>query len=377
MSGNSGACRGKLAVCSGKCGFITTLEEVVLAHQVNFFGLINVKTDYVAFGEWLAKGGRWAVDVGLGSGCRRAQKADKNTRCLDAKLWAEADFFTDTELQSSIMRGLQNVVTDFFSMRASEAEVELYGRGMDEVIDGIRRQADQVDAMWNSLGARVAAAQDAQDLATIPRGKGRVSNAAWLAILGPFFEEYVLQSRMEDNDAFFTNFEAKAGAHVRVRSDGSPEPQQQQQKRSKTVAGDGGASRQKPAGGGGAAGSATVGSAHSNKIIGATPASMMQHGYWSGLPEAAYVVGRTLGKDRTGVMCRNCGRGAHSTFECPVNYFNRFGACPGFDAGGNKVAAAWVGEDITADTKKAWAKYVTDNGLEPSRNSSHTVRFGP
>jgi hypothetical protein len=104
---------------------------------------------------------------------------------------------------------------------------------------------------------------------------------------------------------------------------------------------------------------------------------MMQHGYWSGLPEAAYVVGRTLGKDRTGVMCRNCGRGAHSTFECPVNYFNRFGACPGFDAGGNKVAAAWVGEDITADTKKAWAKYVTDNGLEPSRNSSHTVRFGP
>ena len=130
----------------------------MLAHQVNFFGLINVKTDYVAFGEWLAKGGRWAVDVGLGSGCRRAQKADKNTRCLDAKLWAEAVFFTDTELQSSIMRGLQNVVTDFFSMRASEAEVEFYGRGMDEVIDGIRRQADQVDAMWNSLGARVAAA---------------------------------------------------------------------------------------------------------------------------------------------------------------------------------------------------------------------------
>jgi len=282
------------------------------------------------------------------------------------------------------MRGLQNVVTDFFAMRASEAEVELYGRGMDEVIDGIRRQADQVEAMWNSLGARVAAAQDAQELATIPRGKGRVFNAAWLAILGPFFEEHVLQSKMEDNDAFFTNFEAKAGAHARGRSDGSPEPQQQQ-KKSKTVASDGGASRPKPtggggaaaSGGGGAAASATVGSAHSHKIIGATPASMVQHGYWAGLPEAAYVVGRTLGKDRTGAMCRICGRCAHSTFECPVNYFNRFGECPGFDAGGNKVAAAWVGEDISADTKKAWAKYVTDNGLASSRNSSHTVRFGP
>jgi hypothetical protein len=198
-----------------------------------------------------------------------------------------------------------------------------------------------------------------------------------VTILGPFFEEHVLQSNMEDNDVFFTNFEAKAGAHARVRPDGSPEPQQQQQKKSKTVAGDGGASRQKPAGGGGAAASATVGSAHSHKIIGATPASMVQHGYWSGPLEAAYVVGRTLGKDRTGVMCRNCGRGAHSTFECPVNYFNRFGECPGFDAGGNKVSAAWVGEDITAHTKKAWAKYVTDNGLEPSHNCSHTVRFGP
>ena len=27
MSGNSGACRGKLAVCSGKCGFITQAES--------------------------------------------------------------------------------------------------------------------------------------------------------------------------------------------------------------------------------------------------------------------------------------------------------------------------------------------------------------
>jgi hypothetical protein len=27
VSGNSGACRGKLAVCSGKCGFITQAES--------------------------------------------------------------------------------------------------------------------------------------------------------------------------------------------------------------------------------------------------------------------------------------------------------------------------------------------------------------
>jgi hypothetical protein len=26
VSGNSGACRGKLAVCSGKCGFITSVS---------------------------------------------------------------------------------------------------------------------------------------------------------------------------------------------------------------------------------------------------------------------------------------------------------------------------------------------------------------
>ncbi len=98
------------------------------------------------------------------------------------------------------------------------------------MIDGILRQADTVNAMWNSLGARVAASQDAKDLASIPHGKGTVFNAAWLAILGPFFEEHVLQSTVEDNDVFLTEFDAKAGARAagfRSRSDGSPEPQQQ------------------------------------------------------------------------------------------------------------------------------------------------------
>ena len=81
-------------------------------------------------------------------------------------------------------------------------------------------------------------------------------------------------------------------------------------------------------------------------------------------------------KDRTGVMsvCRNCGLGSHLTFECPVNYFNRFYGCPVFDAGGNRVAAAWAGEDITADTKMACSRYVADHG---SRDSSYVVHFEP
>jgi hypothetical protein len=67
-------------------------------------------------------------------------------------------------------------------MRTNEAEVEqrdlsyMVVPGVDEVIAGILRQAHQIDEMWNSRGARVATAQDAQDFATIPRGKGKVFN---------------------------------------------------------------------------------------------------------------------------------------------------------------------------------------------------------
>jgi hypothetical protein len=56
--------------------------------------------------------------------------------------------------------------------------------------------------------------------------------------LSLMLEEHVLQSKVEDNDVFLTEFDAKAGPLGRVlqesvvdltRSDGSPEPQQQQQ----------------------------------------------------------------------------------------------------------------------------------------------------
>ena len=60
----------------------------------------------------------------------------------------------------------------------------------------------------------------------------------------------------------------------------------------------------------------------------------------------------------------------------PINYYALCGeACPGFDSKGRRVVAAWHGDDITADTRQAWVKYIEKHGLEASRNASHTVRF--
>jgi hypothetical protein len=85
------------------------------------------------------------------------------------------------------------------------------------------------------------------------------------------------------------------------------------------------------------------------------------------LPCSAEIVGPRLavwGGPPGATVCRTCAGCAHAHFECPSRYLARFGApCPGFDAAGNRVAAAWVNGDLTQTTCAAWKAYAVRFGL--------------
>ena len=95
-----------------------------------------------------------------------------------------------------------------------------------------------------------------------------------------------------------------------------------------------------------------------------------------GRPESWDVVGQSLGRDMSAVVCKRCNVRGHLGFECPAGYFARLGdPCPGFDASGVTVAAGWVGGELTAASRAAWRGYILRHSLEPSRSARHTVAF--
>ena len=98
-----------------------------------------------------------------------------------------------------------------------------------------------------------------------------------------------------------------------------------------------------------------------------------------GKPVSPSVVGSLLGIPLPGIQaCSHCpGNPLHGGFECPVRYFRKTGQpCPGFDPNGNRVQAAWVGGNITNQTKAAWRAYIQQHGLTDSqRASGRAVNF--
>eukprot|EP00961_Rhodomonas_salina_P053299 714686-Rhodomonas_salina.1 len=80
------------------------------------------------------------------------------------------------------------------------------------------------------------------------------------------------------------------------------------------------------------------------------------------MPQAKGIVGVDTGcAVDVVVKCNKChlpgdGGLGHRRFECPVQFAedNPGKAMPGFDTHGAKIPGAWVGNNITADTKKQW-----------------------
>jgi hypothetical protein len=181
-----------------------TSKAVVLAHQINFFEQINTGRAYEVIGDGLAKGARWAVDVGTESADRKMERTAKFCLEADKAVWRETDFFTEHEVESMQLLALKNIVQDFYSNRATEAEAELGKYDAAEVIDGMQRQAEQLGEAWKSLEARVARAQRAKP----QQERARLFNAAWWAILSPFFKEHVMKTSSEDSQEFLAVYEA-------------------------------------------------------------------------------------------------------------------------------------------------------------------------
>ena len=232
---------------------------------------------------------------------------------------------------------------------------------------------------------RIVAAQEGAGLSVQARGK--VHNAAWKAIMSPFFQEHILGMVREDMTALLATFEGECAAaeqEGRVaddKGDGDDEPPPVLQVARKTVGNAGGgagaaaraAPRQGAAGakeGGGK--QARAGKAQPPPPAGAAGAV---HASWAGLPESIAIVGG-LGVDRDNASCNRCNTGGHRTFECPLTYAEICKeACPGFTMAGVKVAADWAGDELTEAARAKWVDYVARHGLRASRSARHRVSF--
>ena len=76
------------------------------------------------------------------------------------------------------------------------------------------------------------------------------------------------------------------------------------------------------------------------------------------MPNAASIIGEdTPGAVPFKLACNGCGIEGHRRFECPTQYYKDHGACmPGFNSRGERVAAAWNGNNITNATKENWMR---------------------
>ena len=100
-----------------------------------------------------------------------------------------------------------------------------------------------------------------------------------------------------------------------------------------------------------------------------------ERGGWCAKPVSPSIVGPLLSRTSQGRSntCPTCHQragplGNHRHFECPVNYARVLrAACPGFTASGQRVASAWDGDDITDETKQAWATYIRTHNLAVSK----------
>jgi hypothetical protein len=99
-----------------------------------------------------------------------------------------------------------------------------------------------------------------------------------------------------------------------------------------------------------------------------------------GRPTSASVVGSDLAL-LTGVrpppLCPACPGGRHhESYECPRRYARLLrDPCPGFDALGNHLPAAWSGSTLTATARASWQAYILRHDLLRSKHVTADVAF--
>ena len=70
----------------------------------------------------------------------------------------------------------------------------------------------------------------------------------------------------------------------------------------------------------------------------------------------------------------------HRVWECPLNYFAKFGSCPGFLPSGDRDPAAWSQLSFTSSlllpaTRTAWKTFIATNKLDRARDAPADVAF--
>ena len=87
-----------------------------------------------------------------------------------------------------------------------------------------------------------------------------------------------------------------------------------------------------------------------------------QHAWVTGQDCAAFLSGSQNPK------CHRCPKlsfpaGPHSTWDCPLRYFDIFNECPGFYRDGSRDPAQWHCENLTRAAKDAWVALIAREDL--------------
>lgn len=99
-----------------------------------------------------------------------------------------------------------------------------------------------------------------------------------------------------------------------------------------------------------------------------------------GQPASADIIGSNLavwGTAGCKNACRMCNpRGRHASWECPFRYYTKLGEpCPGFDTQGQRLAAAWNGDQLSARTKAQWKAFIAAHSLERAGEAPRAPHF--
>jgi hypothetical protein len=91
------------------------------------------------------------------------------------------------------------------------------------------------------------------------------------------------------------------------------------------------------------------------------------------IPGSPALVGPAIGfypapTGARGCLCAIGSTVAHWRFECPFALATLFGhPCPGFDANGQRIAAEWVGADLSPAARTSWRSLIARHNLLPPK----------
>ena len=289
---------------------------------------------------------------------------DEGRKIWDSSLQC---FYSSSGFPGSDLARLQNHIDLYFDIRARMALLDFDQSPLQDIVDATRQQAKDLKSLWATY----------RDLATSKRNvSAALENRNYFDLLYPFFRDFVyIDEATRPNlppQALMQHFSAVSLPVTQTR----------------TATGVNNVGSY-PATLGGATSLSTSHINHSSGLsVGQRAPAFMSQQMTSaklarrsqgfvGLPVSSSVVGTSLALTSQPLACLSClSRALHFSWECPTRYARILGeSCPGFDSLGNKLPAAWINSDITAQTRLDWQSYIMRHSLQPARAAPGVVNF--